>query len=221
MTGIILLIPLSTATSTTIDSQLSLSLQTSLSPRCIPLIIEEEYTWIEHEDRIRDQCATSSAALVLDIHCGTAGPLGANTSNDIVLSLHVQVYSRAAAVEQRAGDMVQYAEVRSRVVGNKGSNFVIDLSQDTSSHFAAVLTGCTCTECIDLKSGTIYKMKCYNCVSPLNSTSMCLSIHQDTLSCQDPMVQSWSPSVMPRVYLLMYTSNELRVGNTLATSAST
>jgi hypothetical protein len=43
MTGTILMIPLSTATSTAIDSQLSLGLQTSLSPRCIPLTIEEEY----------------------------------------------------------------------------------------------------------------------------------------------------------------------------------
>jgi hypothetical protein len=43
MTGIILMIPLSAATSTAIDSQLSLGLQTSLSPRCIPLTIEEEY----------------------------------------------------------------------------------------------------------------------------------------------------------------------------------
>jgi hypothetical protein len=43
MTGIILMIPLSTASSTAIDSQLSLGLQTSHSPRCIPLTIEEEY----------------------------------------------------------------------------------------------------------------------------------------------------------------------------------
>jgi hypothetical protein len=40
MTGIILVIPLSTATSITIDSQLSLGLQT---PNCIPHTIEEEY----------------------------------------------------------------------------------------------------------------------------------------------------------------------------------
>jgi hypothetical protein len=63
-----------------------------------------------------------------------------------------------------------------------------------SSPFAAVVTGCTCTECIDLKSGVMYKMKCHNCVSHFKSTPKCLSINQDTLSCQESRGASLCPN---------------------------
>jgi hypothetical protein len=86
------------------------------------------------------------------------------------MSPPIQVYSQDAAVEHRAAAMTSYVEARSRVIGNTGSNSVIDLSQDMSSFFSDVITGCTYTRCIDLKSGVIYKMKCYNCVCLFKST---------------------------------------------------
>jgi hypothetical protein len=109
-------------------------------------------TWTEPEDHIRAQGMTSSATISLNMHGGTLVPLGSNTLTAIVLSPHFQLYIHVASHENRADAMVSYVEARSRVV--KGSDSVIDLSQDTSP-FAAVVNGRTCAGCIDLKDGVI------------------------------------------------------------------
>jgi hypothetical protein len=84
---------------------------------------QESDNWTGREDTIRAQGATSSAALALDSHYGTAAPLGTNASNVIAVSPPVQLYIRAAA-------MASHWEAISRVIGNIGSNAVIDLFQD-------------------------------------------------------------------------------------------
>jgi hypothetical protein len=171
---------------------------------------QESDTWMGREDTIRAQGLTSYAVLTLNISRGTAAPLGINTSSIIVLSPPVQIYSRAATI-------TCYGGARSRVIGNVGSNDVIDVSnhdvvhnnihckgltKDPSSPFAAVVSGCTCTGCIDLKSGVIYKIKCYNRVCPFKLTPKCLSIHQYTLSCQEFCGASMCPKCHGRGLLV-------------------
>jgi hypothetical protein len=87
--------------------------------------------------------------------------------------------------------MTSYVEAISRVV--KYSHSVIDLSQVTTTPFAAVINGCTCSGCNDLKAGVIYKIKCYNCVRHFKSTPKCLSIHQDAGSCHESCGASMCP----------------------------
>jgi hypothetical protein len=72
-----------------------------------------EYTWIEREDHICTQCAPSSAGPGLNIRCGTAGPLGSNTSNAIVFLPPVQVYSCCASFEHHACAMASDYEEKS------------------------------------------------------------------------------------------------------------
>jgi hypothetical protein len=152
-------------------------------------------TWTEREDHIHVQGVTSSDVLSLDMRLGTLAPLGSNTSTKIVLSPPVRLYSRAAAHEHHYSAMASYVEKRSRVA--KGSNYVIDLYQDISTPFYGVVNGCTCDGCIDLKAGTIYKMKCSNCVCHFKSNQKCLSIHQYTLSCREPC----GASICPKCYV--------------------
>jgi hypothetical protein len=128
------------------------------------------------------------------MHHGTSVPIGSNTVTDIALSPPARLYCHAAAREHCAAAMALYAEASFRVV--KESHFVIDLSQDTITPFAAIVNGCTCVGCTDLKTGVIYKMKCYNCVRRFNSTPKCLSIHQDTVSCHE----SYGASLFPKCH---------------------
>jgi hypothetical protein len=176
----------------------------------------ESDTWTGNEDTIRAQDVLSSAGLALDISHGNVAPLGINTSNAIVLSPPFQVYSHAADDDHRAAAMASYGESRSRVVGNTGRNAVFDLSQDcdvfqihckglikdTPSLFVTFVNGCTCSGCIDLKYGVIYKMKFKNCVCNLKSNPKCLSIHPDTLSCQESCGASMCPKCHVRGLLV-------------------
>jgi hypothetical protein len=137
-------------------------------------------TWSQYEGHIHARGATSSAALSLDMRRGMSVLIGSNTVTDIALSPPALLYCNAAAREHRADAMASYVEASSRVV--KDSHSVIDLSQDTTTPFAAIVNGCTCAGCTYSKAGVIYKMKCYNCVHRFKSTPKCLSIHQDTVS---------------------------------------
>jgi hypothetical protein len=147
--------------------------------------------WSQREDHIHARGAMSSAALSLDMRRGTSVPIGSNTVTAIALSPPARLYCHAAAREYRAAAMTSYVEASSRAV--KDSHSVIDLSQDTTTPFAAVVNGCTCAGCTDLKAGVIYKMKCYNCVHRFKSTPKCLSIHQDTISCRESCGASLCP----------------------------
>jgi hypothetical protein len=113
------------------------------------------------------------------------------TQTDIALSPPARLYCHAAAHDHRAAAMTSYVEASSWVV--KYSHSAIDLSQDTTTQFAAVVNGGTCAGCTDLKTGVIYKMKCYKCVRRFKSTPKRLSIHQDTVSCHEYCGASMCP----------------------------
>jgi hypothetical protein len=68
------------------------------------------------------------------------------------------MYCHAAAREHRAAAMASYVEASSRVV--KDIHSIIHFSQDNTTPCAALVNGCTCYGCTDLKAGVIYKMKC-------------------------------------------------------------
>jgi hypothetical protein len=120
----------------------------------------------------------------------------------IALSPTARIYCHAAAHEHRSAAMTSYMEASCQVA--KDSHYVIDLSQDTTIPFAAVINGCTCAGCTYLKAGVIYKMKCY-----INTPSLAMNI----------VAQACVPSVMPGLYSLVNTSNAPCMGNIPATCA--
>jgi hypothetical protein len=152
----------------------------------------------------------------LDMCRGTSVPIGSNTVTNIALS-PAQIYCHAAAREHLAAAMALYVEASSRVA--KDNHYVIDLSQDTTTPFSAVVNCCTCGGCTDFKVGVIYKMKCYNCVHVSSLLRSAYQFINPPSLVNNLVAQACVPSDIPGVYYLVNTRNASRVGNIPSTCA--